>query len=133
MGTAHVWSAAHQPVCATADWYHAQLATDRVTFHRREHGIETRTEVVVVPEVGGFEVIRRRTPERMPAVVFLTAFDQFAIRAFDSGRSYDDLHLAVDTELHFEFISDLIAKMDRPHWMYSVDEIAELATTGAVR
>ena len=31
-----------------------------------------------------FEVIRRRTPERMPAVVFLTAYDQFAIRAFET-------------------------------------------------
>jgi two-component system LytT family response regulator len=37
-----------------------------------------------MPEVDGFEVIRRRTPERMPAVVFLTAYDQFAIRAFDA-------------------------------------------------
>ena len=37
-----------------------------------------------MPELDGFEVIRRRTPERMPAVVFLTAYDQFAIRAFDA-------------------------------------------------
>jgi two-component system LytT family response regulator len=29
-------------------------------------------------------VIRRRTPARMPAVVFLTAYDQFAIRAFEA-------------------------------------------------
>ncbi|MGH2899232.1 MAG: glucoamylase family protein, partial [Solirubrobacteraceae bacterium] len=49
-GAPHVWSATHQPVCAPAEWYHARLATDRATFHRREHGIETRTEVVVVPE-----------------------------------------------------------------------------------
>src|SRR5579871_5468531 len=39
---------------------------------------------IQMPEIGGFEVIRRRTPERMPAVVFLTAYDQFAIRAFDA-------------------------------------------------
>src|SRR5712691_4024979 len=39
---------------------------------------------VQMPGVDGFEVIRRRTPERMPAVVFLTAFDQFAIRAFEA-------------------------------------------------
>jgi two-component system LytT family response regulator len=36
------------------------------------------------PGIDGFEVIRRRTPERMPAVVFLTAYDQFALRAFDA-------------------------------------------------
>jgi two-component system LytT family response regulator len=39
---------------------------------------------IQMPEVDGFEVIRRRTPERMPAVVFLTAYDQFAIRAFEA-------------------------------------------------
>jgi two-component system LytT family response regulator len=39
---------------------------------------------IQMPEIGGFEVIRRRTPERMPAVVFLTAYDQYAIRAFEA-------------------------------------------------
>jgi two-component system LytT family response regulator len=39
---------------------------------------------VQMPGLDGFEVIRRRTPERMPAVVFLTAYDEFAIRAFDA-------------------------------------------------
>jgi two-component system LytT family response regulator len=39
---------------------------------------------IQMPEIGGFEVIRRRTPERMPAVVFLTAYDQHAIRAFEA-------------------------------------------------
>jgi len=39
---------------------------------------------IQMPGIDGFEVIRRRTPERMPAVVFLTAYDQFAIRAFES-------------------------------------------------
>jgi two-component system LytT family response regulator len=39
---------------------------------------------VQMPEIDGFEVIRRRTPEAMPAVVFLTAYDQFAIRAFEA-------------------------------------------------
>ena len=39
---------------------------------------------VQMPEIDGFEVIRRRTPERMPAVVFLTAYDEFAIQAFEA-------------------------------------------------
>src|SRR5256714_4878840 len=39
---------------------------------------------IQMPEVGGFEVIRRKSPEKMPAVVFLTAYDQFAIRAFEA-------------------------------------------------
>ena len=39
---------------------------------------------IQMPEVDGFEVIRRRTPARMPATVFLTAYDRFAIRAFEA-------------------------------------------------
>jgi two-component system, LytTR family, response regulator len=39
---------------------------------------------VQMPGMDGFEVIRRHTPDRMPAVVFLTAYDQFALKAFDA-------------------------------------------------
>ncbi|HYN08888.1 MAG TPA: LytTR family DNA-binding domain-containing protein [Vicinamibacterales bacterium] len=39
---------------------------------------------IQMPGIDGFEVIRRRTPDRMPIVVFLTAYDQFALRAFDA-------------------------------------------------
>jgi two-component system LytT family response regulator len=39
---------------------------------------------IQMPEISGFDVIRRRTPDRMPAVVFLTAYDQFALRAFEA-------------------------------------------------
>ena len=38
---------------------------------------------IQMPGLDGFEVIRRRTSERMPLVVFLTAYAQFALRAFD--------------------------------------------------
>jgi two-component system LytT family response regulator len=39
---------------------------------------------IQMPGIDGFEVIRRRTIERMPEVVFLTAYDQFALRAFET-------------------------------------------------
>ena len=39
---------------------------------------------IQMPGMDGFEVIRRRTPERMPILVFLTAYDQFAIEAFEA-------------------------------------------------
>lgn len=39
---------------------------------------------IQMPGIDGFEVIRRRTAERMPAVIFLTAYDQFAVHAFDA-------------------------------------------------
>jgi len=39
---------------------------------------------VRMPEMDGFEVLRARGAERMPAVVFVTAHDQFAVRAFEA-------------------------------------------------
>src|SRR5690349_14206619 len=39
---------------------------------------------IQMPGIDGFEVIRRRTSERMPPIVFLTAFNEFAIRAFEA-------------------------------------------------
>jgi two-component system, LytTR family, response regulator len=38
---------------------------------------------VQMPEMGGFEVIRAVGPERMPAVIFTTAYDEYALRAFE--------------------------------------------------
>jgi two-component system, LytTR family, response regulator len=40
---------------------------------------------IQMPGIDGLEIVRRRTPERMPAVVFLTAYDEFAIRAFEAA------------------------------------------------
>jgi two-component system LytT family response regulator len=38
---------------------------------------------VQMPEMDGFEVARTLGPDRMPAVVFVTAFDQYALQAFE--------------------------------------------------
>jgi two-component system LytT family response regulator len=38
---------------------------------------------IQMPEIGGFEVIRTRGTGAMPAVVFLTAFERFAVGAFE--------------------------------------------------
>ena len=39
---------------------------------------------VQMPEMDGFAVLRARGAERMPVVVFITAHDQFAVRAFEA-------------------------------------------------
>ena len=39
---------------------------------------------VQMPEVDGFEVVRARGPARMPYVVFVTAYDEFAVKAFET-------------------------------------------------
>jgi two-component system LytT family response regulator len=38
---------------------------------------------VQMPEVDGFEVLRRLAPVTVPVVIFVTAFDRYALRAFE--------------------------------------------------
>ncbi|HEX8071282.1 MAG TPA: response regulator [Pyrinomonadaceae bacterium] len=38
---------------------------------------------IQMPELDGFDVLAHLTPERMPVVVFVTAFDQYALKAFE--------------------------------------------------
>jgi DNA-binding LytR/AlgR family response regulator len=38
---------------------------------------------VQMPELDGFEVLQAIAPEEWPAVIFVTAYDQYALRAFD--------------------------------------------------
>ncbi len=40
---------------------------------------------IQMPGMDGFDVIRALTPEELPAIVFVTAFDQFAIKAFEAN------------------------------------------------
>lgn len=40
---------------------------------------------VQMPKIGGFDVIATVGVERMPAVIFVTAYDEFALRAFETG------------------------------------------------
>lgn len=38
---------------------------------------------IQMPAMNGFDVLRLLPPEQMPAVVFVTAFDEYAVKAFD--------------------------------------------------
>ena len=38
---------------------------------------------VQMPEIDGIEVVRLVGPDRMPAVIFVTAYDQYALKAFE--------------------------------------------------
>src|SRR5205814_8222331 len=38
---------------------------------------------VQMPDIDGLEVIRQVGPERMPLVIFVTAYDEYAVRAFE--------------------------------------------------
>jgi two-component system LytT family response regulator len=38
---------------------------------------------IQMPELDGFEVLKAISPEDLPAIIFVTAFDEYAIRAFE--------------------------------------------------
>jgi cellobiose phosphorylase len=97
-----VWSAAHQPVCAEADWYKATLATDRVTFHRADGDIETRTEIGVVPDDAA--EVRRIVVTNNSDVsrdVELTSYGEIVLAPPDADRAHPAFgNLFVETEWH---------------------------------
>jgi two-component system, LytTR family, response regulator len=52
---------------------------------------------VQMPEVSGFDVIEAIGPERAPHIIFVTAYDQYAVRAFDV-HALDYLLKPIDDE-----------------------------------
>ena len=63
---------------------------------------------VQMPEVGGFGVLEALEPAESPAVVFVTAFDEFAVRAF---------------EVHA--LDYLLKPFDRPRFLESLERARE--------
>lgn len=55
---------------------------------------------IQMPEMDGFQVIESVGPERMPVTIFVTAYDRYALRAFDAGaldyllKPFDDTRFA---------------------------------------
>ncbi len=97
-----VWSAAHQPVCAPADWYRALLATDRVTFHRRDGNIETRTQIAVVPEdAAEVRSVKISNRGNEPREVEVTSYGEIVLGPPDADRAHPAFaNLFVETEWH---------------------------------
>lgn len=101
--------------------------------------IATRPDLVFLdismPELDGFGVIDEVGAERMPQVVFVTAYDQFAVRAFDTHaldyilkpfdpeRFHTALERAREALRHRdagqldERLKDLLQEVRRPHYV----------------
>ena len=52
---------------------------------------------IQMPELNGFDVLQHLDPEKLPVIVFVTAYDEFAIRAFDV-RALDYLLKPIDPD-----------------------------------
>ena len=53
--------------------------------HVREHSPDLMFLDVQMPGMNGFDVLRHLSGNAMPAIVFVTAYDEFALKAFDAN------------------------------------------------
>jgi len=95
-----VWSVAHQPVRAAADSYQVTFAADRAVFDRRDDGIETRTDIAVVPreraEIRRVTLINRSESVRR---IELTSYGEIVLTDAGADRAHPAFqNLFVETE-----------------------------------
>ncbi|MEP7382015.1 MAG: glucoamylase family protein, partial [Gemmatimonadota bacterium] len=96
------WSTTYQPTCADADWYHVLMASDRVTFHRADGPIETRTEIAIVA-ADSAEVRRVTVTNNGNSVreIELTSYGEIVLGPADADLAHPAFaNLFVETEWH---------------------------------
>jgi two-component system LytT family response regulator len=96
---------------------------------------ETKPDLVFLdvqmPEVDGFGVIREVGPAAMPAVVFVTAFDEYAVRAFDVN-ALDYLLKPFDEERFLRCLTRVEQRLAEPEKEESlVEKLASLVAEQA--
>ena len=85
---------------------------------------------IQMPGIDGFEVIKRQTVERMPAVVFLTAFDQFAIKAFET-EALDYLVKPVSEDRFATTMKRLVRRLESKSTPVREEKIVVTTSRGA--
>ena len=96
-----VWSATHQPTRAPATAYEAMFSEGRAEYRRRDHDIETYTEIVVSPE-DDIELrrIRLTNASRMPRTIEITSYAEVVLASQASDQTQPGFgNLFVQTEL----------------------------------
>ncbi|MCC6407547.1 MAG: carbohydrate-binding protein [Planctomycetes bacterium] len=78
--TGDVWSATHQPIGKNTDHYVVEFVSEKATFERRDHEIDTRLEIAVSPEDDA-EVRRISLTNKSdrPREIELTSFVEIAL------------------------------------------------------
>jgi two-component system LytT family response regulator len=79
---------------------------------------------VQMPELDGFEVVDALAPDRRPAVIFITAYDEYAVRAF-AVNAVDYIMKPIEPA-RFRDALDRVAQRLRVHDAQPLPELASL-------
>jgi len=98
---------------------------------------------IQMPEIDGFDVIRSLQTERLPAIIFLTAHDEHALRAFEVHavdyllKPLDDERFAVavnrareqlDTTRKAELVGEMLRSLDQDRDCYAPRFVVRLGS-----
>ncbi|MGK2962121.1 MAG: hypothetical protein ACSLFK_08240 [Gemmatimonadaceae bacterium] len=100
VGSGKVWSAGHQPVCATHLSYEAALGGDCAIIRRRDDDIETLTEIVAFPDGSGeARRVSVTNHSRAEVELELTSYQEIVLASAVSDRGHRAFgNLFVQTE-----------------------------------
>ncbi len=106
----------------------------------RKHSPDLMFLDIQMPGMDGFEVLRRMSGNDMPAVIFVTAYDEFALQAFDANaldyllKPINDERLAEAIERARKTLDEKLAQEHRNHLLKFICEITgkEVTLEGAL-
>jgi cyclic beta-1,2-glucan synthetase len=96
-----VWSTGYQPTLQRSDTYEATFATGRAAFRRRDHAIETFTEIAVSPD-DDVELRRVRITNGSPLrrIVYVTSYAEIVLAPPATDAAHPAFEkLFVETEI----------------------------------
>lgn len=102
VGRGETWSATYQPTCTVPERYEAVFSDTSAEFSRRDHEIDTQTEIVVSPE-DDVELRRIRLTNRSSdtRVLELTSYAEPVLTSLADDAAHPAFtKLFVQTELH---------------------------------
>ena len=106
----------------------------------RKHSPDLMFLDIQMPGLDGFDVLRRMSGSDMPAVIFVTAYDEFALRAFEANaldyllKPINDDRLAEAIERARKTLDEKLAQDHRSKLLKFICEITgkELTLEGAL-
>lgn len=83
---------------------------------------------IQMPKIDGFQVLEAIDIEKRPAIIFVTAFDEFAVKAF-RVQAIDYLLKPIEDHLLVEAIDRMLARQGTENWSVLQDRLDQLISS----